>query len=64
MFSVCLVRLCELKCTLALICPTKALRVCAPASNMHDCNLGTVEPHGSELSPIDWGVDYVYCTVP
>ena len=27
--------------------------------NMHDCNLGTVEPPGSELSPIDWGFDSV-----
>ena len=25
---------------------------------MHLCNLGTVEPQGSELSPIDWGFEY------
>ena len=25
---------------------------------MHDCNLGTVEPPGSELSPIDWEFEY------
>ena len=25
---------------------------------MHLCNLGTVEPPGSELSPIDWGFAY------
>ena len=25
---------------------------------MHLCNLGTVEPPGSELSPIDWGFEY------